>query len=370
MCSGSYIVWVYAKDGCGNISDGVSYVFHIDNDAPKVNHLSFEIEEKNPLAQFKNFVLGIFFRKNEVNGVTQTVTIQVEATDEQSASYVGGKNEIEEIKLYYVLDDGIINQREFPTIQNFETGVKGANDIYTFSFEKPERQKFYRLLIVAKDRAGNCNYLIPTQEEYNADLIMVDSIMPTVILAPDAKSAEVDSNQGGKKWYRKERKITYDSKISDVHSGLFESTVTINGREEKFGPYVDESTDKATFNKTNSVDIKTGDIDSIDGHVTLEAKVQDNAGNINTCTETIYIDEDAPVIGEILFTGGNKDELTALPTQYGFFFQNETKVTVKATDYIGKTSNYIVQIHRKVPVSKTSLTIQRTAKETKVRKLF
>ena len=71
LAAGSYVVWVYAKDGCENVSEGEPYVFHIDNQKPNMTTLAFDVKEDgNPFFDWL-MKIGNFFRKDATKVLNQ-----------------------------------------------------------------------------------------------------------------------------------------------------------------------------------------------------------------------------------------------------------------------------------------------------------
>ena len=358
---GSYVVWVYAKDGCGNISDGAKYIFHIDDQAPVIRTLSFDVKENSKPAAGRFFRFGNFFRKNTVDKKTQTVQIRLNAQDlpqqddngEDVNYYQGARFGIKELKLYYVTGEesgeadayrnDIQNQRVLPAFAHTEAPseinkIDAYTAEYTFLFEIPENEVFYRLMAAATDYAGNCTYYVPTMSSaYLSDQVMLDRKAPVLKMELEESFRTPDYTKGKKRWYKGSRKVSYVIDVEDADAGLFETILTINDKNILKEGYTTTETTKATPEKQYTLAASGQMVDKKDGHVTYEASVQDNAGNIARAERTIYIDQDEPVIREMLFSDKLSDDLSAVPMQYGYFFRKRTQVIVKATDYIGET---------------------------------
>lgn len=353
--SGSYALFVWAKDGCGNVSEPLSYIFHYDTQAPVLSDFTFEVTEKgNKTDASFSSKLGNFFRQNEVEGSRQEVVITFQAKDILTNSFISSVYpQITDLKLWYVTEDEIEESKKFELNVVNENGLPGFThevsqfvkdgDIYKVSLEVPVNSVFYRILIGVTDEAGNVGYMVPTKEgKYGSDLVMVDQIKPELsIRISDAfKEPVYIENINGviKNWYDATKNISFDIEGKDTQSGLFNMEVLLNDKQIYKADFVNQHTTKATTQHAASVALNDGKIES-DGSFTFKAVIHDNAGNLERANQTIFVDKDAPVIAKIKFETGETDTLDVVPLQYGFFFKKAAKVTITATDFIKGTQN-------------------------------
>lgn len=381
LAPGSYIVWLYAKDGCGNISKAVSYLFHIDDKKPNVSKVEFKNSER---VEKNSYSFGNFFRRVD-GGKGRTVQIGITANDENQPLYFDWdtkdqrlkpiKPQIEEIRLFYTqVDNANINSISQNGIL-WDSGYSGVlrkkpvdDGESIFDFAIPEEAVFYKLSVAAKDKAGNISWY-ELKKDYKSDLVMWDQILPHSAGEIEPQQT-ADCEKDGKKWYRANRKIDYQIKIEDKESGLKRTGFGINDvdsnnvenilvtnntqqmkntivydlsvQTEKAGSQdglVDISY-KANDGKNVELGKKTVEIGA-DGEFTIFCQATDNAGNQGkqkATKSTIYIDQDKPVLTGITFTAKKtkkKGSLAVVPEQYSYFFKNQTIVTVYATDFIG-----------------------------------
>lgn len=351
---GSYKVWVWAKDGCQNISAPKTYIFHIDGTSPCVTDMLLHVEEDGaPSKRFFAYSFGNFFHKSKVEGKTETVYLTVNAKDIAARKYVGENTGVGEVSLYYETVEeseignayrGSISQNSaMPVLEHSEGADSHLGDGYQFVFQIPENQVFYKIMVVVSDKAGNYAYSLPTTNGYDSDLVMVDQKAPTIDFKIDGQYRVADYIQkvGKEKreWYKADKNVMYQIAVEDVDSGIFEAILDINDKN-LVTDQVYQNSPKEMVKNTN---YKASAFDGVmepDGRFSFAMRVQDNAGNVSTDSKNIYIDMDKPKITEMRFESGEKDELTVVPMQYGYFFRKETKVTVTATDFIG-SSEYI-----------------------------
>ena len=359
--------YLLVKDGLGNITHSAPIVYNIDKTSPTYQNFSVEAD-LNPAQRIFRYIFGTFTNKEE------TLTLKIDALDPygEGAYYATGEGDeqpaVSKATLYYVDDDTVETTattageiyewlKENKAAEAVEATSHEGNT-YSFNLKVDENNKFYRLYFAFEDKAGNITIanvaaLDDGSGTYKLTKYMVDDTAPVIESKIQDASANADyQEKDGEKilnWYAGAHEVAYDIKVTDEQSGIFNVTVTANGTElttdangtafydaNQF--YQQNQPDMMTLEKGFSYVVKTGAGDiGKDGRYKIAIKVSDNAGNTSNTTETIYIDQDEPVITHMEFDTGAKDELSTVPLQYGYFFQNETKVTVYATDYIGNS---------------------------------
>lgn len=347
LSDGTYKLWIWAKDGCDNITNVSQTEFYIDGTSPQITKMWFDVKENDETSKsLFSYPFGNFFRRNNVENKVQTVELIVKASDTANGFYQAAVPKVKEIKLYYITQDeymkeqayvnNIKNQHNMPSFIYGESPYKTDDGTYYFKLNVPKKARFYRLLCVASDYAGNFTYSIPTLNGYGSDQVMIDEKDPVISMTLDGKYLIPDyiENINGqtRKWYKGEKDVTYKIKIEDKDSGLAQSSLEING--EKILDNI--------FSTASTIEQKTEKVYTISSANGTRAKndkyqffiwVQDNAGNVAKKTESIYIDKEKPVITSIKFSNGKEDNLEKVPYQYKYFFKKATKVTVTATDF-------------------------------------
>ncbi|MBD5464801.1 MAG: hypothetical protein HDR22_03110 [Lachnospiraceae bacterium] len=365
--NGSYALLIWAKDGCGNESAPVSYVFHYDEEPASIDDIIFEVtegEEKN----FDKFIrrFGNFFRQNTVEGKKQEVRVKAKAHDEEKDCTYYCKDiepEIEDVHVYYIEEDekdkaeeyanNEASQDELPKFGSMTKLIRensneenSYSDTYGAALAVPKKSVFYQVMVVARDKAGNIHCAFPHEDKYKkyqSSLVMVDQKKPDIQMIINKEFEEPDyietTNSGKKEWYNGNRPISYTVVSKDLDSGLFDLQVSLNKEtviEENFAGKFD-------IEMVNDYEKTVGlskDAIGTDGKCVFYAKSYDNAGNMGeTETKAIYVDKDKPIITNITFSAGGSDDMNTLPKQYGFFFKKKTTVKISATDFVGNSKN-------------------------------
>ncbi len=233
----------------------------------------------------------------------------------------------------------------------------------------------------ATDNVGNetITAVIPTVANSNAQSngMMIENIKPEVSIGLDATTQPLTdinaSTSDGKNIFADDKDAIFNITAEDGASGLYGVTITVNGTTivEETG-ITDPGTSLALLTeKTYSLTLSGKDgsdkynanvggtnkeVSPVEGKFEVIVEVTDNAGNIEKKTDSIYRDTIAPSIVNFTFspTGTVEKDATNTTvkidmeqTNYGFYFRENTEVTVHAQDIVGvnKITYYTVDIN-------------------------
>lgn len=265
------------------VASSASETVLLDFTAPEIK--SFVISKNTALQNAINFLtFGTFFNND--------ITITVTASDELS--------NVSCITLYA---DG----EELGIIETDSEAVFTIDDDYFNA----------AICATATDSLGNTGDMIYiTEDNSNAKSsgLMIEKNAPVIDITYE------DTNSG---WYTED--VTFTITASDADSGLDNVTAKINGTT-----LIDEDL-ASSYTTSASFTVDTADAAANDDcSYILTVTVTDNSGNTSTCTETVYIDTVVPYISYFEFdTEGSEPVSTK---EYGYFFDDDTAVTVTALD--------------------------------------
>lgn len=362
----TYYLWV--KDALDHIEKR-SIICHFDGTVPEFSNFKAELKKSgNPIIRAFQYVFGSILSGKE------TLQLTVDASDPYLASAYTEFPGLETVELYYMEKDCAIEddkeQGDIGNEANYQDLVKAKASVqrikakdaaniqadgtgtYQFRLQVKKNNKFYKLYFVATDKAGNRKILNAASlaDDNTSAFVMVDDKKPVLTSGLKASCAKEDYQDGSgkqvRRWYRGDRKIRYDLSVTDKESGVFSVGASINGASVKKDASGKALYDSSTVKDPERLNVepqfsyvinpKQGGMEA-DGGYQLKFRAEDNAGNVSETSHQIYVDKDAPVILEMKFDTGEIDELGTVPTQYGYFFRKQTKVTVSATDYIGNS---------------------------------
>ena len=319
-----------------------SYLY-IDTTAPTVDTFEFKAKNTNFLSKALNFLtFGIFF--NEEIDVTIAASDANASSGLQSITLYSGDSEIETINVENVATDA------------------NSSDKCTFTLKMADYDANQIISAIATDKVGNASTKT-MPDETNSNIIeadsviskgvdnaglMIETVKPTVTItcatpAQNKNSETADSND----WYATD--TDFNVSINDANSGIRSVSIKVNGADilmDSDNVSIDETfytrdtiTNDLTFRVNTNLATRAED-----GSYKIEVVVIDNAGNVSeTYTKTIYKDIDAPSVTNFEFEakGYDKDEAidstNTAPVQempYGFYFIEDTKVTVTAEDIV------------------------------------
>lgn len=362
----TYYLWV--KDALGH-TEKTAITCHFDGTVPKFSNFKAELKKSgNPIQRAFQYVFGSILSSKE------TLVLTVDARDPYQADAYTQAPELETVELYYMEQDCTTKddkeQGSSGNETNYQDLVKAKASVqkikakdaankqadgtgtYQFQLQVKKNNKFYKLYFAAVDKAGNRKILNAASlaDDGTSAFVMVDDKKPVLTSGLKASCAKADYEEGSGKqirhWYRGDRIIRYDLSIADKESGIFSVGASINGASVKKDANGKTLYDSSTVKDPQRlkpepefscvINPKQGD-SAADGGYQVKFRGEDNAGNVSETSHQIYVDQDAPVILEMKFDTGETVGLGTVPTQYGYFFRKQTKVTVSATDYIGSS---------------------------------
>lgn len=307
---------IYAKDKAGNVSEPLVVEVNIDTCAPKAAGITVRQDEDEG-ETLKGMTHGMYSNT--------PVLIEVLGNDR-----------------YQLSDGSMVKSSGLSAIALLCNEKEiGRQKITQDCTEETQSAKFKlpapfkgTLSVVLYDVVGNQTKLIPISKidsSYHDD-ICIETGKPSIGL-DGGDDYYVDENKNI--WYGKDQELTVTYK--DTESGLAAAEIKINGqaiKKDAAGKSV-KIGDSKKIAKESFV-INTNQIgESSDGKYTIELRTCDNAGNEKTSEKTLYIDRGEPKIEQFSFIAdGVKDQSERLieKQEYGYYFNGNTKVTIKASD--------------------------------------
>lgn len=315
MVQGENVVKIRFEDQAGNTAEK-SGTIYMDTHAPEIT--GFEIEQKNTAF---GKILNILSFGTFSNG-TVVITVAAQDTEDEDKNTVPSSG-LKEITLF-------LNGNVYATAAVTENG--------TATFELPvetllDGKKYLYTAVAASvtDNVGNqsqmCDMTTANSNLLDTSL-MIETIDPVI---------DITLGQQG---YLGTDGIVFNNadteftvKVLDADSGLRSVQISINGTvlENKVYPAdTGEAVTEDTYTVTTADAAITGD-----GLYTMTVTVVDNAGNQVETVRSVYKDETAPEIlrfdmqaeGTVEADGAVFSEM-----DYGYYFHEDTRVTVYATD--------------------------------------
>lgn len=299
----------------------------LDTHQPDVT--GFNIEKKDA-----SKILNILTFGNYGNGVIKvTVTADDLYSDDGSEVPSAGLNEI----TLYVGEEA------------YQTKAVGNDN--TAVFELPaetvlNEQKVYldkKISAIVTDNVGNQSEktLVTTANSNvkNSNL-MIETVKPTIT---SVLSAEGYVGKNGIIYNNSDTGVSI--KVEDKDSGIYSVKVSVNNKELVNVSYPDQKTVTESYEINTKDAVINADTNSYDMVITAI----DNAGNEYSKTQRVYKDITAPEILSIdMEAAGNKEadgSVSYTETDYGYYFVENTKVTVTATDGSKEGDSGVKEIH-------------------------
>lgn len=315
----TYYVW--AVDKAGNVSEkSESVCVKIDRTNPAITGFNISNTNNTPFGSFYN----------------NKVSVKVMATDGEGSG-------LDTIILY-------LDEKVYKTAKPDESGAA--------VFEIPASQVLDETMHLNKeisakatDKVGNvtADFVIPTEKNSNikSSRLMIETIRPTVSIAASAEANYTDEQN--RVFFAKP--VSLRINVSDTvtgeenNSGIREVSVSVNGIElekdanGKSFDRLERAYDKTKISQDSFV-VGMSQIDvPEDGKYEISVEVTDNAGNVKTESTVVYLDKSAPTIVSFDFQAenyveGDEEKLSALVTDYGFYFMQDTAVIIMAKDEV------------------------------------
>lgn len=299
----------------------------LDTHQPDVTR--FNIEKKDA-----SKILNILTFGNYGNGVIKvTVTADDLHSDDGSEVPSAGLNEI----TLYVGEEA------------YQTKAVGSDN--TAVFELPvetvlNEQKVYldkKISATVTDNVGNQSEktLVTTANSNvkNSNL-MIETVKPTIT---SVLSAEGYVGKNGIIYNNSDTGVSI--KVEDKDSGIYNVKASVNNKELVNVSYPDQKTVTESYEINTKDAVINADTNSYDMVITAI----DNAGNEYSKTQRVYKDITAPEILSIdMEAAGNKEadgSVSYTETDYGYYFVENTKVTVTATDGSKEGDSGVKEIH-------------------------
>lgn len=316
---------VNVNNNSSDNGDSTSKMVYIDTTKPDVTNFEITRVGGTPLEKIINFLtFGMFFNDK--------VEVTVTAQDDNAS---GGINTI---TLYA---DGTALETKVVDNENKAKFTVSTEDI------TDETVHFNKVLsAIATDNVGNNTDAAVEPTTVNSDIVnsklMIETIKPLIDVAvPSPANSKNNETADNNDWYASD--VDFNIEISDVDSGIRSVSVKINGSDITVDKNEQNIADEfySKFEKITVLAFRVNTDQAVrneDGSYTIEISVTDNAGNVSdTYEKTIYKDIDKPYITGFDFepekyVEGSETTSTVEVTDYGFYFKENTKVTISSKD--------------------------------------
>lgn len=325
----------------GSKRESVTVRFGIDKQAPEI--VGFDFHEPSSAEKFLNYLtFGLFGNRN----AEVTVSVSDIGSDSRHPAPSSG---LESVTLYTVenpeaADDASQGRKMYGTAD-----VKDGKA--TFTLKMTDFDSPLYLAARAVDHVGNTSgvtYANAKNSNYDEKSdakiqVLLEDTKPTI---ETTVPTPVYTDSEGHNWYPGD--VEFKAMFTDAQSGLARAWVQVNsdkdhsnlvniGYDGKTGDFSDVFIMNDSEKKGNG-DVSWTTADAVrnnpdDGAYNTVVHVWDNAGNESTDSFTVYIDRLNPEITGFQFGDGGKWPLDGVEkTDYGFFFKEDTTVTVTAAD--------------------------------------
>ncbi|MCP8969384.1 Ig-like domain-containing protein [Ectobacillus ponti] len=313
------------RDKAGNDADDYkAEEFYVDKTVPVLadgsKAVTFTQENGGTIAKILNLLtFGTFFNKQ--------ITVQVKAQDLATG--------VEKIELR--TSDGKVIPQVKPNTWK-QNGLTGEVE-FTVDADRFEGTFTAEVTDLAHNTEGYLiTHLNSNMASEKSAAIMFEKEKPSV-------NIEVIPHEGvqysGNKEYNGD--VTYKVKAVDPDSGV--NTVEINVNGKVYTHHYSDGAEKQTAPDVPGISTDNGDIAiNDDGSFVVAVKTIDNAGNETEQHITTYRDKTKPRITDVSFFNRNSKggydrvgepaslQSTVELTGYGFYFEEPTRVTIKAVD--------------------------------------
>lgn len=345
---------ISGSDNAGNRIDTVTYIVYKDVEVTSLTGLDLVAGGAESAGQ--NLKFGNFYNGN--------AALNIAAVDNGFSSGIASiKAEFvmkngESVALIKEASEGEVEEKSYITGENVEFERKFVLDCIE------NAEGYFTIEII--DNVGNVytygteNGAVEIEGNMYINYLMFDKTPSEIALSASEAVYECDSSETGKtSWYNTDD-ITVKSDVTDIVgdnavSGITKFEMSLNsevaiGKElgEELSDTEKTLTDKSEINL--SACGEGGKLKAVDGENIIKVAVTDNAMNFVTDELRVYVDRVAPEISAFSFKQvGTSDEYatgrcsTVTVTDYGYFFAEDTEVTVYAKDNC--PSSGIKEIH-------------------------
>lgn len=306
--------YVYAVDQSQNVSSSRSVNVRIDSTIPTIE--AFYINATQADQSIRVLPYGTY--------TNQAVQLRVAASD-------AGGSGLDSITLY--LDNAIFEEKSVSSGDNSVTFT--IPEIYIAENYSREMT----ITAIAKDNAGN-EIEIPVfpdnaVDSFTVNKLILDNIMPTAVISP---TDSLFTDASGKTWYSE--RPTFNIDLRDADSGINNVTITVNGtvvNTDAEGNDINLRSDTMETTEQSIQVVADAALRRPDGTYEIVVRIEDNAGNISEATKVVYQDIADPYIQGFRFEVAGADGVDAMPAQiestdYGYFFPEDTVVTIQVGD--------------------------------------
>ncbi|MDR3305570.1 MAG: Ig-like domain repeat protein [Clostridiales Family XIII bacterium] len=308
--AGQMEFYIYNPNDGGMISATIPFSYRLDTTAPTIDAIRIQgLDDGMDLLSGLNLLrFGNFYNK----GIKVTVTASDATSGVETITFAG---------------------KAQPAVR-----IAPDDSVYTAEFTIPADGAFLVRIqtatIAVTDFAGNTTEKpmseVSPDDGIDSDEILLETDAPEVsILLSDEEGYY--RAPGGNLWYRTDSEFTVS--VSDHDSGIRSIAVAINGVTLEHSEFNGSALAK-TEEKSYTVNTADGGPRASDGHYTVSVTATDNAGNAAdpAVSRTVYKDSDAPEIVGFEFAPIGVGETVANQTEYGYYFNTPTEVTITARD--------------------------------------
>lgn len=318
--TGKYVLEVVAKTNTTQVVSKSETVY-IDRTRPDVSNFEFESKGETAIENVYNYLtFGVFFNEK--------LAVSVSAIDEKASSG------LKEITIY-------ADEEPYATAEVVD-GI-AVFDIPIEDIVKNRIMFDAQLSAKAVDNVGNETELFILPSDVNSNIkddesrFMIETISPSISIVKD-NAVYIDEED--RQWYSED--VSFEITVGDTESGLRSVEISINDtlinddKNEK--PILQNYYRETEALEEETFTISTDQVEAAeDGSYTLKVVVIDNAGNSSEDVSELFIDPYDPYITMFDFMAekyveGSETSLTVEETDYGFYFAQDTNVTIYSAD--------------------------------------
>lgn len=322
------------QDTAGNVGmEGEQKVIYIDTKDPEITGYSIEASDKN--SKINKFNFGNFS-----NGVVKITVFATDEYEDETGQRIEGSG-VKSITLH--VGGGTIK--------------KAVTDGKSATFELPSDtianiEKIYLNEIIqasVEDWSGRTSKLCGINfknEDIKSDRLTIESVMPAAEMS--IAEGNVIYQSGGKTYFGDNLKLAV--KAADRESGLWRVSVRVAGNNSSLYEKDYSTGSKEKCIEDDSVIVNLSEAGSVDENIyKVAVSVMDNSGNENSFSTVFYKDVTAPQIVAYEMMSGEedtyvKDEFSVVETGYGYYFRDNTRVRIYASDGSGEADCGVMEI--------------------------
>lgn len=323
---GKNTIEVTVKDNCGNTKT-LSKDVYLDTTKPGITGFQITKVGGGSLSKTLNFLsFGIFYNEK--------VEVTVTANDKNASAG------LKDITLYA---DNVAISKSPKSVSDGKAVFEVPLEVITNQTKLIDKT----LSAVSTDNVNNTTATAVMPSDVNSDIknsgLMIETVSPEINIEA---STQVYTDLAGNNWYQKD--IPLNITTGDVDSGIRSVSIAINGTELSFDK--NNKAIHAQFYLTEThqelfvINTDQG-VRAQDGSYTIKVMVTDNCGNTFEKTKVVYKDDTNPYITSFQLHQLNGENATATSdgvgnkptveiTEYGYYFIQDTEVTIYSKDDI------------------------------------